>query len=205
MLKRVAMLAVCLGLSQPVLAVPASADQWSGFYIGGHAGGGAGRLDGTTQDLEGAVAGGHIGYNWQGANVVFGIEADLSWADYDLTTRARLGAFTVTSNAQHDYLTSVRGRLGFTGGALMVYGTAGIAYTEIETSLALTGPGASTLDKTKTDVGGIIGGLGFEYAIAPNIALRTEALWFDLHQDFDTADPGYNGYEVRAGISYFFK
>jgi len=205
MLRHLIIAALSCGFLSPALAQDPAANRWTGFYIGAHGGGGNGRLSGATEDLEGAIAGGHAGYNWQRSNVVLGIEADLSWSDYELSLNTALGGFNLAANASHDFFSSVRGRLGFADGPLMVYATAGVAYTEIETSLALTGPGVNTVESINTDVGGIVGGLGFEYAITPNLALRGESLWFDLHQDFDTTDPSYDGYFVRGGLSYYFR
>lgn len=198
--------AITLGatLALPAQAQDAAANRWSGFYIGGHAGGGEGRLEGATQDLTGGVAGGHIGYNWQGSHVVLGVEADLSWSNYDLTVNAALPGATFSASASHDFLTSVRGRLGFAEGPLMVYGTFGLAYTEIDTSLTLTGPGINSVQTQSEDVSGVIGGVGLEYAIGSNFSLRGEALWFDLHQDFDFSSPGYGGNVFRGGLSYKF-
>jgi outer membrane immunogenic protein len=205
MLRRLAIAAVLCGFFTPALAQDAAPNRWSGFYIGGHVGGGAGRIDDATEDLQGAIAGGHIGYNWQGPNVVLGIEADLSWTDYELALKTNLGAFNVDLSASHDFFTSARARLGFAEGPIMVYGTFGVAYTEIDVALSISGPGINTIDKISTELGGIIGGVGFEYALGSNLALRGEALWFDVHPDFDFTDAGYNGYEVRAGMSYYFK
>src|SRR5712671_6252338 len=70
---------------------------WSGFYIGANGGWGSSRkcLDNTVfrgvatvpafsegcHDATGAVAGGQIGYRWQAASWVFGLEAQGDWAD----------------------------------------------------------------------------------------------------------------------------
>ncbi len=206
MLRRFAIVAVLCGFLTPALAQDAASNRWSGFYIGGHGGGGAGRIDDATKDLQGAIAGSHVGYNWQGANVVLGIEADLSWTDYELAVKTNLGAINVGLSASHDFFTSARARLGFAEGPVLVYGTFGVAYTEIDVVLSVSVPGINTtVDKITTDVGGIIGGVGFEYALGSNLALRGEALWFDVHPDFDFTDAGYEGYEVRAGLSYYFK
>ena len=72
---------------------------WTGFYIGGNAGYSWGRSStdvsyfntatglpiappgsilGAGFDMNGAIAGGQIGYNWQTSNWVFGLEADLN-------------------------------------------------------------------------------------------------------------------------------
>jgi outer membrane immunogenic protein len=205
MLRRLAIAVVLCGYFTPALAQDAAPNRWSGFYIGAHGGGGEGRLQGATQDLQGTIAGGHAGYNWQGPNVVLGIEADLSWTDYELALKTNVGAFSVGASASHDFFTSARARLGFADGPIMVYGTFGVAYTEIDTVLSISGPGINIVDKETTELGGIIGGLGFEYALGSNLALRGEALWFDVRPDFDFTDSGYDGYEVRAGLSYYFK
>jgi outer membrane immunogenic protein len=59
---------------------------WSGFYIGAHAGGAwantnwttndhaGGQLETNDQDLSGWVAGGQLGYRWQFGNFVVGVE-----------------------------------------------------------------------------------------------------------------------------------
>src|SRR5712671_2219227 len=70
---------------------------WSGFYIGVNGGGGWSRKcwDNTVflgvptvpsfaegcHDASGGTAGGQIGYRWQSASWVFGIEAQGNWAD----------------------------------------------------------------------------------------------------------------------------
>ena len=76
---------------------------WTGFYIGGNAGYSWGRSNsdvsyfntltgvpivpprgsilGAGYDMNGAIAGGQIGYNWQSSNWVFGLEADAQWSD----------------------------------------------------------------------------------------------------------------------------
>jgi outer membrane immunogenic protein len=198
-------LAAWSALAPAALAGQAGPGHWAGWYIGGHGGGGSGDLDGVDQSLSGAAVGGHAGYNWQADRIVVGIEADLSWTNYDLSIQQKLGAFQFKSDASHDFLTSLRLRAGYTFGDLMVYGTGGLAYTEIDTSISLTGPGSNSFQSDTSNVSGVIGGVGLEYAIAPNVTLRGEALWFDLHQDFDRSNPGYSGNEIRGGISYYFK
>ena len=41
----------------------------------------AGSIIGAGYDMNGAIAGGQIGYNWQSSNWVFGLEADAQWSD----------------------------------------------------------------------------------------------------------------------------
>lgn len=198
-----------VALAHPVCAQDATsyaaANRWNGFYVGADVGGGSGRLDGATQDLSGALAGGYAGYNWQGANVVLGVEGDFNWTGYDLEVTSALTGAQFTVNAQHDYLASVRGRIGFTNGPALFYGTAGVGFTDIDIATSLIGPGVNVQTSTSTSVSGVIGGLGLEYALGPNVSLRGEALWFDLHPDFDFSKDGYSGNEFRAGLTYSFR
>ncbi len=84
--------------------------------ISGGAGGAGGALGITSIPLDdddfGGIAGTHIGYNWQRGSTVFGIEADAGFKD-----------------STDDYLASVRGRLGIASQRILLYGTAGVAFT----------------------------------------------------------------------------
>jgi len=100
---------VALGLSAPASAadlaarpytkapppVVAAVYDWSGFYIGVNGGGGSSHkswdfIDPATgllvaegsHDATGGTAGGQIGYRWQTAGWVFGLEAQGNWADF---------------------------------------------------------------------------------------------------------------------------
>src|SRR5215470_18879718 len=65
---------------------------WTGFYIGGNVGYGSAHNDisipGATgsEDLNGIIGGGQIGYNWQTGAWVFGLEADFQGSDQHNTT-----------------------------------------------------------------------------------------------------------------------
>src|SRR3954471_19580213 len=76
---------------------------WTGFYIGGNAGYSWGRsntdvsyfntatglpivpapgsITNARFDMNGAIAGGQAGYNWQTGSWVWGVEADIQWSD----------------------------------------------------------------------------------------------------------------------------
>src|ERR1700716_1992875 len=75
-------------------AMIAALYDWSGFYIGANGGWGSSRKgwDATTptaifvaaegcHDATGGVAGGQVGYRWQSAAWVFGIEGQGDWAN----------------------------------------------------------------------------------------------------------------------------
>ena len=73
-----------IGGNSAYAALPAA--NWTGFYLGGNFGSGTGRdrsslaIAGLTDTFnlapDGILGGGQIGYNWQAASWVFGLEAD---------------------------------------------------------------------------------------------------------------------------------
>ena len=98
--------------------------------------GGTGRA--LLEDTEGWAIGGKLGYDQQIGNVVVGAITDAfySFADGD----GRGGA---PYKSELEYYGTVRGRLGYSFGRLMAYGTAGYAYGELEVTDTGTGVSAS--------------------------------------------------------------
>ncbi len=151
---------------------------WSGFYLGVHAGYGWADADQTDPgssdfdtDAEGFVGGGQIGFNWQLAPIVLGIEADASFADLDDT--ADLGFFEVEQEV--DMLASVRARLGFAADRLMPYVTVGWGMAEAERSRE-----GFLDDSDKQTHDGLVYGGGLEYAWTDSFTVRAEYLHYDL-------------------------
>lgn len=178
----------------------AKAGSWSGFYVGGHVGYGWSGLDGSmiytdakkgdgfdasgkTLDADGAIAGGMLGFNLQTGNVVWGIEADASWAGIEGNTTlkpypASKGAPDWAFNSKIEWLATVRARLGFTSGRTLVYGTGGVAFSGIETSHDVIGKGYSAWgNKSENAVGWTVGG-GFEWLLSDNWTMRAEYLYY---------------------------
>ncbi len=93
---------------------------------------------GLLEDTEGWAIGAKLGYDQQIGNVVVGVITDAfySFADGD----GRGGA---PYKSELDYYGTVRGRLGYSFGRLMAYGTAGYAYGELEVTNIGTGAAAS--------------------------------------------------------------
>src|SRR5258708_38781805 len=97
---------------------------WSGFYIGGNGGWGSSRKcwDFTTpagtfvaaegcHDATGGVAGGQIGYRWQSAGWVFGLEGQGDWADLR-GSNVRLFGPAFINNSRIDAFVLLTGQLG---------------------------------------------------------------------------------------------
>ena len=185
-----AALAADMPVKAPVAAA-ASVYNWSGFYIGGHAGYGIGMNDYTNSsffyETKGFLAGGQIGFNQQSGNVVFGIEADASWAnikgDQAFTLGGALVGFaqTATVSTEIDSLVSVAGRFGFAQDHWLIYLKAGVAWAHMShtfgVSLAtLPAPGVVQTSSSSHDTtrAGHLIGFGAEYAIGGNWSAKAE-------------------------------
>ena len=84
----------------------------------------------------GFTGGGQVGYNFQSGVFVLGLETDfgsMSLSDSKSTTATypccAPTAFTVTQSIETSWLFTLRPRVGFTAGPLLVYGTGGLAMT----------------------------------------------------------------------------
>ena len=112
----------------PAAYVPVSpAYNWSGFYIGVNGGYGFGQSNwpsGPTGkfDVNGGLAGGTAGYNYQIGQLVLGVEGDFDWQGLkgSTTNVGCFGAAGPSCNTQSDYLGTVRGRVGYAFDRIMV-------------------------------------------------------------------------------------
>ena len=179
------------------VAVDAPAFSWNGVYGGIQ--GGAGWLDGefsdgtdsASQDFDGGVVGGFVGYNWQLSNgFVVGLEGDV---DYNFNEESEAGIDVGT-----DWSGSVRGRVGYAFDRVMVYGAAGWTFT----NGYVDGAG---IDENETFHGWTVGA-GVDFALTDNIFLRGEY----RYNDFGDKDilPGLNvdldQHVVKVGVGVKF-
>jgi outer membrane immunogenic protein len=146
---------------------------WTGLYFGINGGGafGSSSWDLTgSRDTSGGLVGGTIGYNWQSAQTVFGLEGDLDWADINGTSSTNCPGGCKTSDS---WLSTVRGRLGYAADRFLPYVTGGAAFGDIRAQA----PGFGTQSDTKA--GWTIGG-GLEAALVGNWTAKVEYLYVDL-------------------------
>jgi outer membrane immunogenic protein len=175
---------------------------WTGFYLGLNGGYGFGRseFNGTLPsgsfDAGGGLFGATVGYNWQTGPLVFGLEGDIDWSG--MRGSDSCGGFSCS--ARNDYLSTIRGRLGYSMDRWMPYITGGAAIGNVKTSIA----GVGDTDNTK---GGWTVGGGVEASIAGPWTAKVEYLHVDLG-DADTALPGtstsFTSDIIRGGINYKF-
>ena len=209
-------MAADLPVKAPPMMAPAPVLTWTGFYVGlngGYSWGnsrrevnfvtatggivtGGGTITGSGQDLDGGLFGGQIGYNWQTANWVLGIETDIQWANqrgsavFNCPSCVTLPSGVVGTGAivdqELEWFGTFRGRGGFlvTPTALL-YATGGLAYGSLETSLTLAGftPGGVGITATRsgssTRVGWTVGG-GVEWKFRPGWSAKIEYLYMDI-------------------------
>jgi outer membrane immunogenic protein len=150
---------------------------WSGFYAGVNGGWGSSRQrwDETfggifplgSHDATGGTVGGQIGYRWQAASWVFGVEAQGNWADFHGSNAIPLlPAFTTDTRV--DAFGLFTGQVGYAANNVLFYLKGGAAVTSDRYRLLATGTGvqlANGVDDTRW--GGVVG-VGLEYGFAPN-------------------------------------
>ncbi|MGT2434967.1 outer membrane protein [Bradyrhizobium betae] len=219
---------------RPYVKAPVMVDpvwSWTGFYVGGNGGYSwgrsrtdvsyfnpvtglgiappAGSITNAAFDMNGGIAGGQAGYNWQSANWVYGIEGDLQWsgekgsAVYNCVGTAvpaggvclpgltflpagGLAGTTLTIDQSLQWFGTVRGRIGILATPkVLFYGTGGLAFGEIKTTGRMTGfdgfgaPIAS-IGSTSTTRAGWTVGVGVEGKITQNWSAKLEYLYMDL-------------------------
>jgi outer membrane immunogenic protein len=174
----------------------------------------------------GFIGGGQIGYNFQFANsFVAGIEADIQGvagssrrgtvfsSGVPVGFPAETITSTVSASKRIDYLGTVRGRLGFTiTPTLLVYGTGGLAYGGLHSSVAIfqqdVKAGGSTFSTPYSSFGslsnsraGWTAGGGIEWLFAPNWSLKAEYLYYDLGKATFALSPLTNTF-TTGGVAW---
>jgi outer membrane immunogenic protein len=214
---------------EPVPVVTPAAFNWTGFYIGVHGGIGGGSIDTHFADVDGfavsdysdnafgAFGGAQIGYNWQfSPNWVAGVEADIAYSGIESNfdwNYAGAESYNLTTNI--DWFGTLRGRIGYAWDNLLVYGTGGAAYGDVEVSTNYSEPGFSEGSSFSDTRWGWTIGAGVEYGITQNITLKTEYLYVDLgsiHQDAYNAIEDLDGqfdsdvafHTLKVGLNYKF-
>jgi len=215
-------------------APPIEVWNWTGFYVGGNAGYSWGKshtdvsyyntgtglpivpppgsITSAGSDMNGGIAGGQAGYNWQSSNWVWGVEADIQWSG-EKGHANYLCAATNVGGVCLPALTFLPGGAAGTGLALdrslewfgtarlrggvlvsprvLLYATGGLAYGEIKTSGTLSGFNgnggilAVTGSSSDTRFGWTVGA-GVEGMLTKNWTAKLEYLYMDLGR-YDSA------------------
>jgi outer membrane immunogenic protein len=226
-------------------AAPVS--DWSGLYAGIDGGGGWARTDypwglkdsyydppngvptAPSQNSNGGLVGGHIGYNWQYERLVGGLEADFDFAGIQGTASVPWAAPSVIrEEIKNDDLASVRARLGWTVRPdLLAYATGGLALSNVVSTInnhGVPSPSQQAQGNPIFDLRisdgiaqfGWVAGAGLEYKLLDHWLLRAEYLHYDFGVVFNNSysegtTPTIQSYNlrntidvVRGGVSYKF-
>lgn len=198
---------------------------WSGLYVGGHVGWGWSSIDtelihphalvhtleflgaplASSQDVDGWLAGGHIGLQHQFGRWVLGVEASFTGGDVDGTSSTGFSGMAGNwlANAEWEGEASTRtkisqlftatGRLGYAWERWMGYVKGGYASAEVGVHSDVAGEGracifmlgcrdfgfAASSSSSKRHDGWTVGA-GFEYMLRPDVILGLEYNYIDL-------------------------
>jgi outer membrane immunogenic protein len=126
-------------------AMVAAIYDWSGFYVGLNGGGASSRecltitsADGTAvapnsegcHDATGGMVGGQLGYRWQSASWVFGIEAEGDWASLKGSNASQTAIIPYTNQTKVDAIGLFTGQVGYAWNNLLWYVKGGAAVTD---------------------------------------------------------------------------
>jgi len=175
-------------------------DPWNGLYVGLHGGYAWQDVSGTFAaadlsgiDLNSAIVGGQLGYNWQSGQFLLGIEGDASTlvdGDDHVVNAGLPGAATL--GADMSYLASIRGRLGWAINNWLLYGSVGWGFSRFE--FTENAPSLPFNGKQRLDDSGLVYGGGVEWMLVYGVSLRGEYLRYDLgaSSPLATTFPGDN-------------
>jgi outer membrane immunogenic protein len=195
---------------------------------GGNAAAIQAQLSGRSDLNSGFTGGFQAGYNWQMApNWILGLEGDINYVDVSRSTGlvqiVTLPPGTLsTQSTRVDWLSTIRGRLGYSFGNLMIYGTGGLAMAHEDSTNSTQAPlggGANAFEiGNASDVrfGYSVGG-GVEYALNHNWSVKAEYLYNNLETlnyvstsqalnstAFHTGSSALILNVVRGGLNYKF-
>jgi high affinity Mn2+ porin len=166
---------------------------WTGLYIGAHAGYSRGSSSAVLSDpatlaasgtFSGTIGGVQAGYNvLMSSGLLLGVEADITFPNF-LTSNSVVSLLTTPQSdvaEQWDYVATARGRIGYAAGPWLAYATGGLAFAG---ERFLNSPANGSDEKVlNTRLGWAAGG-GLEYAFAPHWSARLEY----LYSRFERAD-----------------
>ena len=170
------------------LAMIAAIYDWSGFYVGVNGGGASahkcwnitdfGPTPFTTAVSEGChsatggLVGGQIGFRWQSANFVFGVEGQGDWADLKGSNTSQFIA-GATNQSRVNGIGLVTGQVGYAWNNVLWYVKGGAAVTGDSYRGITTVTGLLVDHASESRWGGAIG-TGLEFGFAPNWSVGVE-------------------------------
>jgi outer membrane immunogenic protein len=194
---------VALGMASPATAADLPtlghnpAYDWSGFYAGLNASSHdcwtvtsvAGTALAPTagegcHDAAGGVAGGQVGYRWQNAGWVFGVEAQGDWADLKGSNSSQAASIPFMNQTKVDAIGLFTGQIGYSWSNALLYVKGGAAVTNnsyssfFPVSNIFAAAGVPFNAASDTRWGGTIGtGIEFDFAQSWSVAVEYDHLF----------------------------
>ncbi|MGN6488716.1 MAG: outer membrane protein [Devosia sp.] len=181
------------------------AGNWDGPYVGVFAGWANGTADhtsldpGNDLDLTGWLLGAAVGANFTvGSGLVLGVVGDAAWSNISGEDDFPISTISHTI----DWMATLRGKVGFDGGAFMPYLTAGLA-------VAGATRDAESFDTDSQTHVGWTAGAGVEFAATDSVSINLEYLFADLgEQEYDTGGIPPTIHlttnQIRLGLNWHF-
>lgn len=180
--------------SEPVVMQPAPAPvstggDWQGGYAGVQLGYGFGEFSVDTDDFDadGIVGGLHLGYNWDLGDWVVGPELQYDAGDLSFDDEDGEGSF--------DNIARLKMRAGRDLGQGLLYGSAGLAYTNFD--------GVSGVTDIDFDDPGYVVGVGYDYKMSESWTLGGE-YQYHMFDDFgeDGNDVDFSTVHLKASYNF---
>lgn len=218
------------------LNAPEPVANWNGLYLGANVGGATARNESSLRvgagpaaaerfnlSPDGYMGGVQIGYNWQAASWVWGLEADIQGSTQKENRGCLLGCFPgqfALVNQQMQWLGTVRGRVGYAIGQSLFYATGGFAYGDVKTGIteSIANSAPLNIEFSKIRTGYAVGG-GIETPFdvfglfGKNWTSKTEYLYVDLGKSSNsytfgglnhTFETRVQEHLFRTGLNYHF-
>jgi len=177
---------------------------WSGVYIGINGGWGwgnsnwtaittAGTTTGSNSD-NGGVVGVTFGGNYQFGAVVVGVEGDWDYSSVTTGTSSTICGAGISCQSGNQWMSTIRGRLGYAWDRVLFYGTGGGAFASVKTTFN----GVDTIHTQD----GWTAGLGVEYAFLDNWTAKLEYLYVDLGSTGGTCTAGTCGTAPGGSVAW---
>jgi outer membrane immunogenic protein len=173
----------------------------------------------------GLIGGFEAGYNFQTGPAVFGIEADIEYMHLSGSQQSTgiypccaPAAFTISSAASADWLSTIRGRLGYAANNWLFFATGGAAFTDLKGTFQFTDncgsvpacafiPGQNGFEPpvsfSNERTGYAVGG-GVETGLSANWTVKAEYLYVDFGSvsasGVVTAGPGPFSFPITHSI-----
>ncbi len=207
---------VCLVASN---ITAAHANKWHGFYAGGMVGLESIDLDtiGTSNlaSLTSSVSQDsftgdlYAGYNIPVGSLLFGVEGHIGYGGTDTSIDLLNNSDLISFNVQNNFTAGLRGRVGVLWNDLLLYGTGGVAYSNLSLDLNTTFSGTQTSLNKTDNVMGYSFGAGAELMVLNSFILRAEYLFTDYDAlDFSSiADSGSattSTHDFKVGVALKF-